>query len=237
MKKVILNAIIFLCVPVAILITAAIRRDPTYQGKPAAIWVEEIRTDQDAALNALRHIGKGSLPALREALKTASPTERCRTAWVMGRLDSTAAHEAVPDLIQMLDDDSPGVQCEAMMALTRIGITNADLSPKLMAKLPNGDTGAFAATLLNSIEQERKAANLPPLPEAGYDYGAACLKSPTPAMRLNGAIQLASVAQKDDRAKSALQSLLKDQNGWVRQETAHLMTNPAALPNFKLVSE
>jgi hypothetical protein len=56
-------------------------------------------------------------------------------------------------------------------------------------------------------------------------------------MRLNGAIQLASVAQKDDRAKAGLQSLLKDENGWVREEVAKLMTNPAALPNFKLVSE
>ena len=124
-----------------------------------------------------------------------------------------------------------------MMALTRIGVTNEDLTPKLMVKLTNKETGAYAATLLNAMEQERKKENLPPLPEAGYDYGMACLKSQTPSMRLNGAIQLASVAQKDDRAKTVLESLLKDENGWVRQETAQLMTNPAALPNFKLVSE
>jgi len=236
MKKKILNAIIFCCVPLAILITAVIRREPTYHGKSTTVWVEELRTNQDVALNALQHLGTGALPPLEDGLKSSAVTERCRAALALGKLGATA-NDAVPNLIQALDDDSPSVQCEAMMALTRIGVTNEDLAPKLMTKLTNKDTGAYAATLLNSIERERATENLPPLPEAGYDYGMACLNSPTPAMRLNGAIQLASIAQKDERAKNALQSLSNDKNGWVRQEAAQLMTNPAALPNFKLVSE
>jgi HEAT repeat protein len=236
MKKSVLNAIIFLCVPVAILITAVVRREPVYHGKSTTVWVGEMITNQDAALDALQHLGKGALPTLEDGLKSSAVTERCRAALALGKL-GVAAKDAVPDLIQMLDDENTSVQCEAMMALTRIGVTNEDLMPKLMAKLTNKDTSAYAATLLSSIEQERKEYNLPPLPEAGYDYGMACLKSPMPAMRLNGAIQLASVARKDDRAKNALELLLKDENGWVRQETAQLMTNPAALPNFKLVSE
>jgi len=63
------------------------------------------------------------------------------------------------------------------------------------------------------------------------------VKSPRPCVRLNGAIQLASVAQKDDRAKAALQSLLNDGDIAVRTQTARLMTNPNALPNFKMVSD
>jgi len=237
MTKKILRTIIFFCVPVAILITTMIHRDPKYQGKPAAIWVEEIRTDQDAALNALQHMGKGALPALREMLNFPAPTERCRAAWVMGRLDPAVANAAVPDLISVLDDGNVVLQSEAMHSLSRIGITNVDLVPKLMAKLTNDTTGAFAAELLNSIQKKRKSENLPSFQGDGYDYGMACLASPRSCLRLNGAIQLASVAQQDERAKIALQSLLKDKDVAVRAETMRLMTNPDALSNFKLVSE
>jgi HEAT repeat protein len=236
MTKRILNAIIFWCVPAAMLITAGIRREPTYQGKSTTIWVEEMRTNQDSALNALQHMGTGVLPAFKDKLKSSEPTERCRAAFALGKLGS-AAKDAVPDLIQTSDDDSPNVQCEAMIALARIGVTDEELVPKLMAKLTNKDTGAFAATLLNSMERKRKADNLPPLSEAGYEYGMACLNSQTPSIRLNGAIQLASVAQKDQRAKAALQSLLNDNNGWVREEASTLITNSLALPNFRLVSD
>jgi HEAT repeat protein len=236
MKKRILNAIIFWCVPVALLITIIIRKDPTYQGKSTTVWVDEMRTNQVVALDALQHVGAGALPALKDGLKSSAVTERCRAALALGKLGA-AAKDAVPDLIKTLDDGSPGVQCEAMRALMRIGVTNEDLAPKLMAKLANKETGAYAATLLNSIGQERMAENLPPLPEAGYKYGMACLKSPTPSMRLNGAIQLASVAQTDKHAKTALQSLLNDKNGWVREEVSKLMTNSDALSNFHLVTD
>jgi len=208
-----------------------------YQGEPATIWAERIRTDRDAALNALQHLGKGALPALREMLKGPSRTESCRAAWALGRL-GPAATNAVPDLIQVLGDGGNiGLQSEAMLSLSRIGITNKDIVPELMAQLTNFYVCGFAATLLNSIERERKKENLPPFPEEGYDYGMACLKSPTPFIRLNGAIQLASVAQRDDRAKIALQTLLNDGDIAVRVQTARLMTNPGALPNFKMVSD
>lgn len=236
MKKNILHAVIFLCVPVAIIVTAIVHRERIYHYQATTMWIEAMRTNQSAALDALQHIGADAVPALIDQLKSSAPTEKCRAAWALGKL-GTAAKNAIPDLMQALDDDSPGVQCEAMLALSRFNITNQDVVPKLMSKLTDRITGNCAATLLNSIERERAAENLPPLPEAGYNYGMACLKSPTPSMRLNGAIQLASVAQSDQRAKAALQSLLKDENGWVRQETAQLMTNPAALPNFKLVSD
>jgi HEAT repeat protein len=237
MIRKILHAVAFLCVPVAILITAAIRRDPMYQGEPATVWAEKIRTDRDTALNALQHLGKGALPALREMLNGPSRTESCRAAWAMGRLEPFVARETVPDLIQTLGTGNIVLQSEVMNSLSRIGITNEDIVPGLMAQLTDNYICAFAATLLNSIERDRKAENLPPLPEAGYDYGMACLKSPTPFIRINGAIQLASVAQKDERAKAALESLLNDKDMVVRVQTARLMTNPDALPNFKMVSD
>ena len=236
MTRRIFKAVIFLCVPAAIFVTVVVRRDPMYHGKPATVWTKKIRTNPDVALNALRHMGKGALPALRDMLKTAVVTERCKAAWAMGRLDPAVARATVPDLIQALDD-GPAVREEAMLALTRIGITDADLAPRLIGELTNNWTGSSAATLLNSIEQNRAAQGLPPLPEAGYPYGMACLGSPRPAIRLNGAFQLVRVAQTDQRAKAALETLLHDENGWVRQEVAKLMTNPNAPPDFKLVRE
>lgn len=236
MKKKIFNAVIFLCVPAAILVTAFIHRERLYHGKPATVWVDELQTNQDTALKALQHMDKDALPALIDRLKSPSLTESSRAASALGKL-GTMSDSAVPDLIKALDDKRPEVQCEAMLALSRLKITNQDVVPKLMAKLTDKKTGNYAATLLNSIERERAAKNLAPFPHNGYDYGVVCLKSSTPSMRLNGAIQLAKIAQKDQQAKVALQSLLHDENGWVRQETAQLMTNPAALANFKLVSE
>ncbi len=188
-------------------------------------------------MKALQHMGKRALPALREMLQTASNTERCRAARAMGRLGPEASREAVPDLLGALGDSTPGVRGEAMMALVRIGITNDDLAPRLIGELSNDITGAFAATLLNSIERNRAQEKLPPSREAGYTYGMACLGQGAPALRLNGAIQLASVAQEDPRAKAALASLLHDENGWVREGVAKLMTNRNALANFKLVSD
>ena len=236
MTRKILNAIIFLCVPVAILITTVVHRDPTYEGKPAAVWVKEIRTDPDAAMNALQHMGKRALPALRDMLTTASVTERCRAARAMGRLDPVVARAAIPDLKQALGD-GPAVRSEAILALMHIGVTDADLAPRLIGELTNDWTGAVAATLLNSIETNRAAMGLPPLPEAGYTYGMACLKSPSPGVRINGAYQLASVAQKDPRAKAALESLLHDYHPWVRNEAARVMANPTAPMDFRMVAE
>lgn len=236
MKKGILVAIIFWFVPVAFLITILFRREPTYHGVSASVWLGQMGTNQDVALNALQHIGKSALPILKDVLNSSARTDRCRAAMVLGKMGD-AAGDAVPDLIRMLDDDCPSVQCEAMMALTRIGVTNEDLASKLVGNLTNNQTGPFSAALLNSIEYVREAHNLPRLSTAGYDYGMACLKSSVPSMRLNGAIQLESVVQTDARAKSALQSLLCDENYWVRQEVARLMLNPDIPPNFKLVSE
>jgi hypothetical protein len=235
-KQKILNAVIFLCVPVAIFVTAIIHRERLYHGKAATMWFEEMQTNQDVALNAMKQMGDGAVPALTDELKSSSLTERCRAALALGKLGPVAA-SAIPDLIQTLDDKQPEVQCEAMLALSRLNITNQDLIPKLISKLTDKRTGNYAATLLNSIERERAVENLSPFSNDGCDYGSACLKSSIPSMRLNGAIQLAKIAQKDQRAKTALQSLLHDENGWVRQETAQLMTNPTALANFKLVSE
>ena len=234
MKNIILKAVIFLCVPAGILTTAILKREPMYQGKPAGIWVDELRLNRDSAMNALHHLGKAAVPALRAGLNSRAPTDKCRAAWALGNLGPVAG-EAVPDLIQTLDDGNPGVENEAMEALSRIGLTDETIVPKLLAKLTGGLTDPFAATLLNAIEQARQREILPPVSGDAFAYDMAFLKSGTPVVRLNGAIKLAVLARKDDRAKAALQTLLEDENQSVRVEAAHLMTNPAALPNFRMV--
>jgi len=241
MLKKVLYPIIFLCVPVAILITAAMRREPTYQREPATVWVGRLRTsskaDRDTALKALQHMGEGSLPALREMLNGSSGTESMRAAWAMGRL-GPASKNAVPDLLQaMRERGNTGLQIEAMNSLSHVGLTNEDIVPEVMSQLTNSVLCGYAATLLNSMERERQIENLPPFPEAGYIYGMACLKSQSRGVRINGAIHLAKIAQKDERAKAALQSLLNDEDIAIRVQTANLMTNSDALPDFKMVSD
>jgi hypothetical protein len=235
-KNRILYTILFLCLPVTILAIVAVHWQDSYRGKLASTWVEELRHNESAAMAALQNIGPRAVPPLRNALTSRAPTERCRAASALGKL-GMAAKDAIPDLIRALDDPSSSVQCEAMLALSRLNITNQDITPKLISQLANQKTGAYAATLLNSIARQRKAEHLPAFPEDGHDYGMACLKSPIPSVRLNGAIKLASVAQEDPDAKKALESLSHDENGWVRQEVSRLITNSGALAGFRLVSE
>src|SRR6185437_2650164 len=148
MIKKVLQVVIFLFVPTAVLITAVKHKDPIYQGEPAAIWAEKIRTDPEAALDAFRHMGKSSLPALREMLRGKSITESCRAAWAMGRLEPSVGREAVPDLIQTLGTRNIVLRSEAMYSLSLIGITNEEIVPELMSQLTDNYICAFAATLL-----------------------------------------------------------------------------------------
>jgi hypothetical protein len=231
-KTRILIAIIFLCLPVTILVIAVVH----HKQASAVVWFDAMRTDQDAALVGLQHLGVYALPTLRDRLRSPAPTERCRAALALGKL-GPVANDTVSDLIQVMDDDNPSVRCEVMLALSRLKITNQEVASKLMSKIPDAKEGAYAATLLNSIIKERKSESLLPIPCEGYEYGSACLTSAIPAMRLNGAIHLAAVSATNQMAAVALQGLLHDENGWVRQEVSVLVTNSNALGDFKLLSE
>jgi len=234
-KKRILNAIFF-SGPAIILAIAIVHHQQTYHGKSAAVWFEAMRTNEGEALVGLQNLGAYALPILKDRLRSPATTERCRAALALGKL-GPVAKDAVRDLIQALDDGAPGVRCEAMLALSRLKITNQDVAPKLMTKIPDAKEGSCAATLLNAIIKERREEGLPPIPCEGYEYGSACLTSAVPAMRLNGAIQLAAVSSTNQQAMAALQGLRHDENGWVRQEVSLLITNSNALGDFKLVSE
>lgn len=195
-----------------------------------------MQTNRETALAALQKIGSDVVPALVNQLKSSSVTESCRAALTLGKM-GTSAKSAIPDLIHALDNNRSEVQCQVMMALLRLNVTNQDLEPKLISKLNDKRTANYAAALLNAIERERLKMGLETFSDEGFSYGIACLKSPTPSVRLNGAIQLAKIAHKDERAQTAMHSLLSDENAWVKQEVARLIADPTALTKVVLVSE
>jgi HEAT repeats len=236
MNKKIWCAVAYAAFPIAIFTAALINREPRYHGKTALKWIDELRLNPDASLDALRHMGPAAVPALKNGLKSLSATHRCRSAWVLGRF-GPEAKDAVPELIRALDDRRPGVQQEAMASLSHIGITNEDIVRQLQSKLTVKIIDGFAATLLDSIERERKANNLIPVPGDQFDYDMAFLKSPTRSVRTYGVIKLAALARQDERAKTALQALSSDRDLVIRLQAEKLMKNATAITQSRLIAD
>jgi HEAT repeat protein len=223
--KNVLYAVLFLSFPVAILITAVIRHEPSYQGKSASVWFEQIgKLDTNAPeLNGLRHLAKTAVPVLQRALYSPNRSQKLRAAWALAHLDDDSATNAVPDLIRVLDDRD--IQIYVMQALTSIGTTREDLIQILITQVEDTNIGAssYAAKLLDVVTQKRKAAKLPPIPSDEVEYASIFLKSSTPAVRLIGSQKLAGLLPGNENALRMLKLSLNDTNGWVREQTALLL--------------
>ena len=106
MKKTICYVIIFLCVPMGILVTAFIRREPTYQSKGATVWFARMKMDQKSpSLSAFRKIGLPAVMLLQKELTSRRVDDRFKAAWALGQLGPSAL-DAAPSLIHALDDNS-----------------------------------------------------------------------------------------------------------------------------------
>lgn len=235
MTRRLLFVLCFFLVPAAILITVILKRERTFEGKSAILWIRNMQTDQDGSLLALKELGNDALPALRYTLKSSATTEKCRAALALGKLGSNAV-EAVPDLIEALGDERIEVQCEVMLALSRIGTTNEGVVGTALAKLRNPRTAVPAALLLNMDLKYREAAGQRPFSN-NYTYGLACSTSPVPSVRVNGAALLAQLGQVNVEAKQALNLLCDDTNSWVRQQARLFRTNSTTSNTFRLIDD
>jgi HEAT repeat protein len=225
MSAKLLAVVLLAALPIALVTVILIKRPALYQGKSEAMWFDEMKGDTNLeALNALRAMGRPAVELLRAELKDPSRDKRFRAAWALWHF-GTGAYEAVPDLVQAVDDPDASVREFATLALTQLGPTNEDLARKVVPRLagPSSAVSTAAANLLDSIEKERAKRNLPPIVRDEYAYGMAFLKSPVPAIRLRGGQKLARLYPEDERATLALKALANDTNGWVRQEVAVLL--------------
>ncbi len=230
MKNKILLGALFFALPILFLIVILSKRETRYQGKSASVWLEQIQTLGETnvngpQINALRSMGISSVTVVQNALKSPERYQRAKAAWVLGQLGSVASN-AVPDLIVAVDDADLSTQNYAIAALAAIGTTSEDAATKLVAKLssPNPAISFFAADLLEKIEYERQAKNLPPLSGDEYERAMSFVRAVLPPVRVKGVNRLTKLATKDERAAATLKSLANDANGSVRQAAMAFLT-------------
>jgi len=217
MKKKVLIAIAFLLLPVTILTIAIIRRESSYQGIAVGECFEELKPGHTSpALIAIKKMGAAAVPILENALRSQDPFPQIKACWALQELGPVAS-DAVPDLVQTLDDDQSAPRVYAMEALTAIGTTRADLVPRMAAKLQDGNECCDAANLLDAIQRERTAKNLPPVYADEYEYAMLFVHAAWPSVRLRA---LPKLPLNDKRSMQAFEILLNDPNGWAREQTA-----------------
>jgi HEAT repeat protein len=160
--------------------------DANYKGRNAAQWVQALRTDQMATMDALQSGDKAALPVLTELLKSEHAVVRSTAAGGLRELGE-AAVPALPALIVATKDKDLNVRYYALSAIKRIGPAAASAVPALIEELsthPNSEPGlegpvryykdarSVAAEALGAIGPPAKAA-LPRLKEvAGKDDDA-----------------------------------------------------------------
>lgn len=130
---------------------------PTYEGKSAEAWFEQMTFDNIArkeyveAINAFREMGRTAVPFLREMLAPAeTPAASRRTgetrkkaAWVLKEL-GPVAQPVVPELIVALEDEDT-VAAYAAMALGAVGPEARSAVPALFESLRFGNGPAAEA--------------------------------------------------------------------------------------------
>jgi HEAT repeat protein len=115
-------------------------------------------------------VAKDHVPALAECLKDKDASVRIQSAYVLGRMGSTAA-PAVPGLTSALSaEKDPSVRKEFVKALSAIGPKAAESAPALLLALhdSNAEVRQSAAIALGRVGPDA-AAVLPDLLRAAHD--------------------------------------------------------------------
>src|ERR1700690_274725 len=129
MIKKVFNAIIFLCLPVAILTIALIRKQSVYHGLAPDTWFQEVEPQKTSpATEALIKLGQSSIPTLQAALEDSQNYPKIKACWVLQQM-GPAGSNAVPRLVSLLGDKNAVMRIYAMQTLTAVGTTKIDLVP------------------------------------------------------------------------------------------------------------
>lgn len=150
-----------------------------------------------------------------------------KAAWALGELGPIASN-AIPSLIDAMDDPASNVEILAIQSLEKIAPEQVDAIPKLLSRLGDSNPGVSnsAADLLNKIEKARKARNLATYSNE-YEFDMAFLHSTSQRARLFGLLRLMHFSVPDERVDSTLKALLTDTNSMIREQTAIFLKNPS----------
>ncbi|MFX1300807.1 MAG: HEAT repeat domain-containing protein [Promethearchaeota archaeon] len=164
------------------------------------------RKSRDAA-NQLAIGGSKVVPYVSQLFSEEHSDPRFKAAAILRHIGSRAA-EAVPTLIDAINDADPGVRAQVICALARIGPKSYDALPALVNQLSHesDDIRICAALTIGRIHRGRKA-------EASVINSiSALLEDPMPSVQTAGLISLISLGQKDEDTVSLLINGLRDRN-------------------------
>jgi HEAT repeat protein len=164
------------------------------------------RKSKDAA-NQLAIGGSKVVPYVSQLFSEEHPDPRFKAAAILRHIGPRAA-EAVPTLIDGINDADPGVQAQVICALARIGPKSYDAIPALVDQLSHEseDIRICAALAIGRIHRGRKAET------SLVNSVSALLEDPMPSVQTAGLISLISLGQKDKDTVPLLINGLRDRN-------------------------
>lgn len=164
------------------------------------------RKSRDAA-NQLAIGGPKVVPYVAQLFSEEHSDPRFKAAAIFRHIGPRAA-EAVPTLIDGINDADPGVRAQVICALARIGPKSFDAIPALVEQLSHEseDIRICAALAIGRIHRGRKAD------ASVVNSVSALLEDPMPSVQTAGLISLISLGQKDKDTVPLLISGLRDRN-------------------------
>ncbi|MHC4819448.1 MAG: HEAT repeat domain-containing protein [Planctomycetota bacterium] len=239
--------------PLVLLILAACG-PPTYDGRTAHEWMDELEEGSEAELARLEEIE--AVPILMEIVRSKRVKARLMAIQVLAQLGPDAK-EAVPALIEALDAQEPAVRAFAALALGRIGKPAADAVVRLEQALRDpharvrvasalaawgitGDLETARAVLWQALTSNdprvrtMAAEAFGELGEAGIDLMILALADLDEQVRAAAAETLGRIGAGSKAARTALEEATKDTSPLVvaaaKQGLAALGPGPERAP-------
>jgi HEAT repeat protein len=143
-----------------VMVLGYLNREPFHDNRPRSYYLQALKSPDTTsrqkaafALGVMDPVGRGTVPALGDALGDDDPVVRINAALSLYKL-GPAAREAVPALIRALADQVDLVRMDAAMALARIGPDAREAVPALVEALQRRENRGYVLTFPRSIREQ-----------------------------------------------------------------------------------
>lgn len=201
---------------------AVVRGYPTFQGRSASAWADDLNArddlDRSIAFERLKGGKADAVPVVGWVLRSPGRSEaRWQAADILGQLGADGRTGAT-DLIAALDDADPYVKAMAVKALAR-------LAPAATESLPP-ELGGVVPALLNKLPETeviRAVSDYKRHAAGAVPKLTVLLAHPDPAVRWNAARALGKIGESAKPATAAIVAQLADPVPLVREHAAEAL--------------